>query len=289
MVYNPGFQPSTWRLLQTPPANGAWNMAVDEAILEAVGDGEMLPTLRLFAWQPACLSLGVAQSISDVDKSALEQRGWHLVRRPTGGRAILHTDELTYSVIGPEDEPRLKGGVIESYRNLAQALLYALHRLGIPAQAHEKRAGIDTSLNEQVSKANIDVNPVCFEVPSIYEITFDGKKLIGSAQRRQKQGVLQHGSLPLTGDLRRITEVLHFEDNEARQSATERLLMRAITVESVLSREVSWEEAVGAFRDGFSEILNLKLIPEGLSERELQRAELLVREKYANHQWTSRV
>ena len=289
MVYNPGFQPSTWRLLQTPPANGAWNMAVDEAILEAVGDGEMLPTLRLFAWQPACLSLGVAQSISDVDKSALEQRGWHLVRRPTGGRAILHTDELTYSVIGPEDEPRLRGGVLESYRNLAQALLNALHRLGIPAQALENREKIDSSLNEQVSKANNELNPVCFEVPSIYEITVDGKKLIGSAQRRQKKGVLQHGSLPLTGDLGRITQVLHFEDTEARQAATGRLLMRATTVESVLSREVTWEEAARAFRDGFSDVLNLKLIPQGLSERELERAKLLVRDKYANPQWTGRV
>jgi len=211
------------------------------------------------------------------------------VRRPTGGRAILHTDELTYSVIGPEDEPRLRGGVLESYRNLAQALLNALHRLGIPAQALENREKIDSSLNEQVSKANNELNPVCFEVPSIYEITVDGKKLIGSAQRRQKKGVLQHGSLPLTGDLGRITQVLHFEDTEARQAATGRLLMRATTVESVLSREVTWEEAARAFRDGFSDVLNLKLIPQGLSERELERAKLLVRDKYANPQWTGRV
>jgi lipoate-protein ligase A len=95
----------SWRLLVTPPARGAWNMAVDEAILEAVGRGASLPTLRLYAWEPACLSLGYAQPIGDVDQPRLRARGWDLVRRPTGGRAVLHTDELTYSVIAPPGEP----------------------------------------------------------------------------------------------------------------------------------------------------------------------------------------
>ncbi len=88
-----------WRLLITPPAHGAWNMAVDEAILEAMGSGKSLPTLRLYAWEPACLSLGYAQPLTDVDMPRLQARGWEMVRRPTGGRAVLHTDELTYSVI----------------------------------------------------------------------------------------------------------------------------------------------------------------------------------------------
>src|SRR5512143_1238392 len=115
-----------WRLLITPPAHGAWNMAADESILEHIGRGESLPTLRLYAWEPACLSLGHAQPFADVDMTRLRQRGWEVVRRATGGRAILHTDELTYSVIAPNDETRLAGTVLESYNRLAQALLLAV-------------------------------------------------------------------------------------------------------------------------------------------------------------------
>jgi len=100
---------TTWRLINTPPARGAWNMAMDEAIMEHIGRDEVLPTLRLYAWDPPCLSLGHAQSFKDVDTARLASHGWDVVRRMTGGRAILHTDELTYSVTGPANEPRLAG------------------------------------------------------------------------------------------------------------------------------------------------------------------------------------
>src|SRR5512144_1550384 len=126
-----------WRLLITPPTRGAWNMAADEAILEHIGRGESLPTLRLYAWDPACLSLGQAQPIADVDSARLQARGWEVVRRLTGGRAILHTDELTYSVIGSAAEPVLAGSVLESYNRLAQALLFAVKDLGLPVEMKE--------------------------------------------------------------------------------------------------------------------------------------------------------
>ncbi len=196
---------TVWRMLLTPAAPGPWNMALDEAILEAVGQNTVPPTLRLFAWQPPCLSLGYAQSVADVDREQLENHGWDLVRRPTGGRAILHTDELTYSVIAPLTEPRVYGSILESYRRLAQALLSALAVIGLDAQADKDHAR---------SKKNVPSGPVCFEVPSNYEITVAGKKLIGSAQARRREGVLQHGSLPLYGDLTRIVQVLVF-DSEA--------------------------------------------------------------------------
>ena len=130
----------TWRLLITPPAHGAWNMAVDEAILEHVYRKESLPTLRLYAWDPPCLSLGHAQPFADVDTNRLKQRGWEVVRRATGGRAILHTDELTYSVIAPANEPRVEGSVLESYNRLAQALLLAVQSLEIPVEMKEEVA-----------------------------------------------------------------------------------------------------------------------------------------------------
>jgi lipoate-protein ligase A len=269
---------TTWRLLTTPPARGAWNMAVDEAILEHAGRGEVLPTLRLFAWDPPCLSLGHAQPFADVDITRLESHGWDVVRRMTGGRAILHTDELTYSVTGPADEPRLAGTVLESYSRLAKALLAAAQDLSLSVEMKEGKAGSDGT-----------PNPVCFEVPSTYEITVDGKKLIGSAQARRKEGVLQHGSLPLTGDLARICQALAFPDEAARKAAMQRLLARATTVESVLGRAVAWETAAQVFVRAFEAQLGLNLEAGELSRSELTRAEELVAEKYAHPAWTERI
>ena len=267
-----------WRLLITPPRRGAWNMALDEAILEHMGRGDSLPTLRLYAWDPACLSLGQAQPFSDVDVKRLKERGWEVVRRATGGRAILHTDELTYSVIAPNDEPGVAGTVLESYNRLAQALLLAVKKLELSVEMKQgKRDG------------NTTPNPVCFEVPSTYEITVDGKKLIGSAQARKKEGVLQHGSLPLTGDLSRICQALVFENESAREDASKRLLARAVTVESALGRSISWEQAAQAFIHAFEAQLGLSLKRGELSESESRRAEELIQEKYDHPSWTERV
>lgn len=253
-------------------------MAVDEAILEHIGRGESIPTLRLYAWDPACLSLGHAQPIADVDMTRLKQHGWEVVRRVTGGRAILHTDELTYSVIAPSNEPRVEGSVLESYNRLAQALLLAVKSLEIPVEMKEGKAG-----------GNGIPNPVCFEVPSTYEITVNGKKLIGSAQARKKEGMLQHGSLPLTGDLTRICQALVFENELAREIASQRLLDRATTVESALGRWVSWETAVQSFVRAFEVQLGLSFERGELSESESKRAEDLIREKYDHPSWTERV
>ena len=269
-----------WRLLITPPARGAWNMAVDESILEHVqaGGGESLSTLRLYAWDPACLSLGHAQPFRDVDNARLKERGWEVVRRATGGRAILHTDELTYSVTGSVEEPLLTGGVLESYNRIAQALLLAVKKLELPVEMKEEKGNRHSA-----------PNPVCFEVPSTYEITVGRKKLIGSAQARKKEGVLQHGSLPLTGDLARICQALYFENETAREDASERLLARATTVESGLGYAVHWETAAQAFIHGFEEQLGLCFERGELSESESKRAEELVREKYDHPSWTERV
>jgi len=254
-------------------------MAVDEAILEAVGKADSIPTLRLYRWQPPCLSLGYAQPVTDVDLPALERFGWRLVRRPTGGKAILHTDELTYSVIAPLKEPHVAGGVLESYRRLAQALLQALQLLGLPAQA-DQAYPLPVGANQN--------GAVCFEVPSNYEITANGKKIIGSAQARRLAGVLQHGTLPLTGDLTRITQVLQFQSEQSRAESGARLLDHATTLETVLNRVVSWDEAAECFKMAFAQCLELNLVEDHLSGLELKRAAELVKEKYGNIEWTNR-
>jgi lipoate-protein ligase A len=269
----------TWRLIYTPPASGAWNMAVDESILEYISRGESQTTLRLYAWDPPCLSLGHAQPFADVDMARLQEHGWDIVRRATGGRAILHTDELTYSVIGGAGEPALRGGVLESYSQLALTLLYAIRELGLPVEIKE--------LSQESTGQNL--NPICFEVPSTYEITVQGKKLIGSAQARKKEGVLQHGSLPLTGDLTRICQALIFKDEIVREAAAQRLLTRATTVESVLGHQVDWETAARAFVAGFETELGIHFEHGELSKSEAKRANELVEEKYAHSSWTQRI
>jgi len=273
------YERQTWRVIEHPPAKGAWNMAVDEAILESVYSGDSRPTLRLYAWQPACLSLGHAQPYSEVNTKALAANGWELVRRPTGGRAILHVDELTYAVIAPEREPRVKGGILESYLRLSQALIESLRLLGLSPQAEEK---------ESLSKKG-KPNPVCFEVPSNYEITANGKKLIGSAQARRKEGILQHGTLPLYGDLARIITALQFPNETAKSSAKGRLLAHATTVENELGQVITWKQASLAVQQAFSKVLNLDLEPENLTEKEIERAEALQKNKYGHSSWTERI
>lgn len=269
---------NTWRLLHTPPASGAWNMAVDESILEHIQRGESLPALRLYAWDPPCLSLGHAQPFADVDMERVKSHGWEVVRRLTGGRAILHTDELTYSVTGSTSELILSGSILESYNRIARALLFAVRELGLPVE-----------MKEHITEpATLNLNPVCFEVPSTYEITVDGKKLIGSAQARRKEGVLQHGSLPLTGDLTRICQALVFKDESARENAAQRLLARATTVESVTGVKTDWEKAAQTFVKGFESQLGIHFQRGELSRSESERAEELVKEKYANPIWTER-
>lgn len=269
--------PTQWRLLRTFPAQGAWNMAVDEAILESAGTGAVPPTIRLYAWSPPCLSLGYAQPTSDVNFESLNSFGWDIVRRPTGGRAILHTDELTYSISGMNLEPQLVGSVLESYQRLSLGLLEALRLMGVEA---------DTPGLSRDSNPDSDFNPVCFEVPSNYEITVAGKKLIGSAQARRKSGVLQHGSLPLYGDLTRILGVLNFSDTQTRDAAKKNLLDHATTLEQAMGYKGDWWVTSYAFEAAFKKTLNINLQKMDLTPREGRRAFELYNQKYNHQDWT---
>ena len=263
---------STWRLLNSGYADGAINMAVDEAISRAVQAGQVLPTLRFFGWQPACLSLGQAQPGGDVDREACRQQGVDVVRRPTGGRAILHVDELTYSVIAPENEPRVHGSLVESYRRLSEGLLTGLMLIGVPTRQVERPDARDR-----------DQGPVCFEVPSNYKIVFGGKKLVGSAQMRKAGVVLQHGSIPLHGDIARISQYL------AGRPDPDRVRQRATTVEVAIGQVIDFDAAARWMAEGFARALDLDLRPDGLTRQERAWAEELCREKYAADVWTYRL
>jgi lipoate-protein ligase A len=269
----------TWRLIKNDEQPGPLNMALDESILEAVSAGASIPTLRLYGWSPPCISLGYAQPYADIEISRAESRGWTIVRRPTGGRAILHTDELTYAVIAPIDHPDLAGGVIPSYQRLSKALMRGLKYIGLSVNVAP-----EVKLSEQERS-----NPVCFEVPSSYEIEVAGRKLLGSAQVRRLKGVLQHGTLPLRGDITRICDALWFVDEESRQQAKERVQSRAASVGELLNSEVSWERAANALIRGFEDVLGWEFEEIGPSKVELDRAAELEKRRYANAQWTERL
>ncbi|MBE7553292.1 MAG: lipoate--protein ligase family protein [Anaerolineales bacterium] len=275
------YPPATWRLLITAPLDGATNMAIDEAILHALADGHGTPTLRFFQWGPPCLSLGYNQHWREVDEAACQRLGYTWTRRPTGGKAILHTDEVTYSLIIPQDDPRIQGGIVESYRLLSLGLLRGLEKLGVQAT---QATGDDGAADTRAARGG----PVCFDTPSRYEITWQGKKLIGSAQLRRRKIVLQHGTLPLTGDLNRILEALTFTPEE-REVQAELLPRRATTLEQVTGRALAYEQVMAALIEGFAEELNLTLPEMPLTEQEQALADKLRAEQYAHDSWNKRV
>ena len=267
---------ATWRLLNTDHADGSTNMAIDEAILWAVAEGESRPTLRFYGWEPPCLSIGYSQSMEDdVDVDKYREAGIDFVRRATGGRSILHADELTYSVVAPQTEPRVAGGVIESYRRLSAGLVAGLRSLGLAA------AQVETANDKGESAA-------CFDAPSSYEITVGGRKLVGSAQVRKKRVVLQHGSLPLEGDIARIFDFLKVPSEERREELKQELRTRATSLELALGHSAPFDEVARHLAAGFAQALNLRLIPGQLSQHELALAEKLRREKYATREWNFR-
>jgi lipoate-protein ligase A len=248
-------------------------MAVDETLL-SIGTDQ--PILRLYAWHPGCLSLGYGQRTADVDQQRLAAAGIDLVRRPTGGRAILHADELTYCVIFPAVHPLAAKSVLECYQQISQALIVGLGSLGLQAEL-EPYSG------------RVRSGPVCFDTPSAYEITVCGRKLIGSAQLRRDRGVLQHGSLPLWGDIARICDVLAYRDEAERDAAKRQLYARATTLSSVLGDAVAtWEKAAAAIITGFEAVFQTALDCVPLTERETGQVEQLAAQTYANPRWTYR-
>jgi lipoate-protein ligase A len=253
-------------------------MAIDEAVLESVSAGISPPTLRFYGWTPACLSLGFSQEFELVDEDRCAELGWDVVRRPTGGRAILHVDELTYSVIAPKTEPRVEGRILESYERLSEGLLEGLKLMGLQptrVKTYYKDEGV--------------VGPACFDGPSNYEIMMGQHKLLGSAQTRKKHCVLQHGTLPLEGDIARIAEALYYDMPGQRHALALRMRYRATTVMRSLGKILSFDEAADFMGKGFAQRLNLTLESSDLTPQELTRTQEIRAEKYANSDWIERL
>ncbi|MCS6935961.1 MAG: lipoate--protein ligase family protein [Candidatus Bipolaricaulota bacterium] len=253
-----------WRVLDTGVGSAPWNMAVDEALLRSC-DAQPHVTLRLYQWERPTLSLGYFQDLSEIDLEECARRGFDWVRRPTGGRAVLHHDELTYSFVAPI--ALLGESVARSHEQISRALALGLERLGLRAEfAHHR-------------ERSPDLSAVCFATPAPVELSIQNKKVIGSAQVRTQRSLLQHGSIPLSIDFEALAAVLKISDPRARSL----LRQRAAGLREF--RAISREALRAAIRSGFEEHFRQKFTVGTLTAEEEAHARELLRRKYATHAW----
>lgn len=250
--------------------SGAANMAIDEALLTSRLHRQGPPTVRFFAWRPATISLGYGQALDGrVDLAAAADIGIGLVRRPTGGSAILHEGpelELTYSVTAAEDDFLGADDLSITYRWIGTALATGLRALGAAAEM------------VAVQPSDPAAMPAfCFARTGSYEIEVKGRKLVGSAQRRRESGFLQHGSVMLGAEPERLRRVFPGERDP---------LAGMTTLEAALGRRPSFEETAAALAVGFRDAHGLALTVGGLNPEEEALADALARDKYGADSWT---
>lgn len=253
-----------WRLLVTEPCDGATNMAIDEALWRGRQAGTSPPTVRFFAWAPPTVSIGYGQRLDrHVDVRACGRLGVGLVRRPTGGSAIYHDGperELTYCVTATAEDLGVGPDLLDTYHWIARALQRGLNALGAGAEI------VPTARGDGPTPA------FCFARTGAFEIEAGGRKLVGSAQRRQGTAFLQHGAVLLAVDAERLRALF---------PTTSDPLGSMTTLERVTGRRPSFEETALALREAFEAEHGLGLAPGGLTEDEQARVAALVRERYA--------
>lgn len=276
------------RILSTPGCSAAYNMALDEALLDTCRrdasrrdtcrrDAEMM-TLRVYSWHPPAVSIGYGQEAErEIDPGQCERYGIELVRRISGGRTVLHDQELTYSLVAPESHPALRGRSGVMLRAVSEALVETLKHFDIPAEpAMEGRCG---------SGGNSDV---CFTATGRYEITVAGRKLAGSAQRRSRGVVLQHGTLLLGPGHRRLPLLMPTHEPERRETIARMLNQRTVSVAELIPDPPSFEEWTDRLSRSMLDRLNVEGKTDVLNAEERRAAESLVRTRYGNADWTYR-
>ncbi|MGK7313141.1 MAG: lipoate--protein ligase family protein [Candidatus Longimicrobiales bacterium M2_2A_002] len=308
---SPSAGPRPWRLIVAggggrppmEPARGAENMAIDSALLDAVKDGAA-PVLRLYRWSPATLSFGRNQpSRGRYDRDAATARGIDFVRRPTGGQAVLHDDELTYAVVAPVS---VIGRPRAAYRRINEALVDGLGRLGVRATvaagglgggAGGRGAEVAAEVGSGAGRppaGGPDWDAACFRRPERGEVVVEGAKLVGSAQRMEDRTILQHGSI-LVGGSQAAAEELLVVGQRAGASATAGVRPGSgahddpgwTTLERELGARPSPEVLGEAVRAGFESALGLDLEEGRLSPDEQESAASLERH-YGSEAWTWR-
>ncbi len=262
-----------WRLINSGFQTGAMNMALDEALLHSVANGDSQPVLRFYRWLPATVTLGYAQSVvTDLDLDVCNQAGFDVVRRSTGGRAVLHDQEVTYSVISPLNTALFGNSVLDCYRVISEILQKTLIQLGLPAQLvpGKPRGG-----NQNTTKA------VCFSTPSQYELVIDGRKVAGSAQKRHGQAFLQHGSIPIEMDLELLVKALKTESDNSSTG----LLNSVGWLNQWSDKPIAIADLEKLLAEVFAKHLQIDWIHSAPSHAEMQEARSMCAEKFNNPEW----
>jgi lipoate-protein ligase A len=274
---------AAWRFLATGYESGAFNMAVDETLLQGISGGGGEPVFRVFGWNPPALSLGYGQEArKEVDLEKCSRAGIDIVRRLTGGRAVLHWKELTYSAIWPEDDPVLGGNISETSRLIGRCLVEGLRLFGVEAV-------LEKPASRSVRPRGPSATAPCFSSLSRWEVKCKGRKLIGSAQRRVSRAILQHGSLLIGEQHKKLLDLLPPAAESMRDILARELDRGSIHLEACTSRKIDFDELSDCMARGFSRCLEVEMRPSALGLEERQRVAELVDEKYGNPAWNRAV
>jgi len=273
-------------VLLTGNRRGAYNMAVDAALLKAVEEGKSPPVLRLYGWDPYCISLGYFQKPSqELNAKALEERGWDVVLRPTGGRAVLHAEELTYSVVARRDEAPWCATLALSHERISRAWAFALE--GFDLNVSDGRNAGSSSGSQTVAGSSLKASGPglpCFASTSRSELAFGKRKVVGSAQRRTREAFLQHGSIPLTPLHERLVEVLNLTE-PGRADYLEALRGHATSLSEIAGLPSIVSSGTGAsagiqawsrqLTEKLLEALEVQGLPGELTQEEVETAQAL--------------
>jgi lipoate-protein ligase A len=269
--------PQQWRFINTGNRDPAYNMALDEAMLLHHEAGDALPTLRVYGWTTPTLSLGYAQKTwQEVNLAACQQCGVSVVRRPTGGRAVLHDCEVTYSVVLPTTLSLGPATLTAHYRRIGLALAAALQRLGLAV--HLERARLSAHPRRAA------VSPACFAAIARYELSATGKKIVGSAQKRLQHTFLQHGSMPLRMERQRLFQCLQVPP-EQRAALVQEAFMTMTAINEIAPSPVTAHMLHGALREGFSGVFGVEIVASPLCPAEERLAGELYTTKYTSPVW----
>ncbi|NYE05008.1 lipoate-protein ligase A [Bacillus niacini] len=269
-----------WRFIDSGNCSPSFNMALDEALLDWHSEGKFPPVIRFYGWDPATLSIGYFQKVEkEIDLEAVKAHGLGFVRRPTGGRGVLHEHELTYSVIVSEDHPEMPKTVTEAYRVISEGILKGFHQLGLEAYFAVPRT------DEERSALKNPRSAVCFDAPSWYELVVEGRKVAGSAQTRQKGVILQHGSILLDLDEDKLFSLFKYPSERVKDRMKSAFKNKAVAINEISSRRITLEEAKVAFYKGFAEGLNIELQPYQLTEEELAYVNKIAKDRYESDEW----
>ena len=274
---------TAWRLIDSGFCDGAYNMALDEAIASAVSRDESPPTLRFYGWEKPSVSIGAFQKITDIDIQYCSVNDIAFVRRPTGGRGILHEDEFTYS-FSSKNEGLFSHGLLKTYQYLSTALMSGIAMLGIDAVMKVKREPVETPMK----------SPLCFKSISYGEISFKDRKIVGSAQKRWKDGFLQQGSIPFSVDYIKLSAVfkvskdLYVIDDRAKDTGHASRITHHDYMAGIREfvQNFDADKLKQSIKLSFEQTFNIRFVESRPSPQELELAHRLSFEKYRNQLWT---